>query len=723
MATRREEIGAVLALGGIGAAGLALLINHEQKKQQQNQPPAGGGKNPIAKFTHTADGLTLTLDGSPSEAVQGKIVQYTWEVSTQPTKHGEKVTYNLPKAGTYTVKLTVQNSSENTDTAQQKITAKKTPSNPAQNQPPVASFTYTTDGLKVSLDASSSHDPDGNIVKYRWYFIGQTHKGVNPTVYAPSSGSYKVKLVVTDNDGATDSVTKKISATKKQAGGPTARFSLGLNGNNLSVDASSSFDDTGTITEYDWTILNKSTNQQQTAKGKTHSFSLQHSGDIFVQLVVHDSNGKVDQATQDIQYDGIPNPDKPPVAAFNYSVSGQTVSLDASGSYDPDGSIKQYTWETDGQTFHGKTKSYQYGTGGQKTVKLTVVDNSGSQDSVSHSFNVQNPPSGNQAPSAVMSVSRDGLTVKLDGSQSSDPDGSIVKYEWETNGKFFRGETTTHSYGTPGKYNITLTVTDNTGAKNSTSKSVQVARTHPQSGLAPKEKSNTSFSSDFFEVALYNTKKLHANNGANANEMAARYLHRALNRLNVNHSIYYGFDPIDAPTERALCTSSTGTGVLKWWNTQVQNGDIPVVAKDSNALQTNAKGGGCAFIGGVACAFPGYYVDTIRPLVENSSGRLEDNCSDIMHEVGHNMGFHHDPNPGDGYNLAIENSWYRTPTMAHNNAYNLCHKWIPKRKYSRQVEIMHYNQCVSKYMNFKVEGLLTQGVPVQSCPQCDQVVE
>jgi PKD repeat protein len=62
-------------------------------------------------------------------------------------------------------------------------------------------------------------------------------------------------------------------------------------------------------------------------------------------------------------------------------------------------------------------------------------------------------------------------------STSSDPDGPIASYSWT----FGDGATATltnpsHTYATGGTYTVTLTVTDNQGATNATSKSVTVNR-------------------------------------------------------------------------------------------------------------------------------------------------------------------------------------------------------------------------------------------------------
>ena len=52
---------------------------------------------------------------------------------------------------------------------------------------------------------------------------------------------------------------------------------------------------------------------------------------------------------------------QPPVAAFTLSVDGLTVSVDASPSYDPDGTIEAYDWDWgDGSTDTGVTAEHTY---------------------------------------------------------------------------------------------------------------------------------------------------------------------------------------------------------------------------------------------------------------------------------------------------------------------------------------------------------------------------
>ncbi|MBI2659191.1 S8 family serine peptidase [Candidatus Woesearchaeota archaeon] len=67
------------------------------------------------------------------------------------------------------------------------------------------------------------------------------------------------------------------------------------------------------------------------------------------------------------------------------------------------------------------------------------------------------------------------VPVTFDGSGSYDIDGNIISYEWDFgDGTTGIGMTTTHSYSSSGAYIVTLTVTDNNGAKASDTATLNV---------------------------------------------------------------------------------------------------------------------------------------------------------------------------------------------------------------------------------------------------------
>ena len=82
------------------------------------------------------------------------------------------------------------------------------------NSAPDADFEFTVSGLDVSFESTSS-DSDGSIVSYLWDFgDGSTSTVANPDHSYASSGSRTVKLEVTDDEGATDEVTKSVVVTE-----------------------------------------------------------------------------------------------------------------------------------------------------------------------------------------------------------------------------------------------------------------------------------------------------------------------------------------------------------------------------------------------------------------------------------------------------------------------------------------------------------------------------
>lgn len=72
------------------------------------------------------------------------------------------------------------------------------------------------------------------------------------------------------------------------------------------------------------------------------------------------------------------------------------------------------------------------------------------------------PPPDNQPPVSVISTPVvSGLTVALDGSGSSDPDGDVISHSWDLgDGQSATGVNPSHTYAVGGTYTIRLTVSD-----------------------------------------------------------------------------------------------------------------------------------------------------------------------------------------------------------------------------------------------------------------------
>lgn len=98
----------------------------------------------------------------------------------------------------------------------------------ATNQSPTASFGSGSSGLAASFDASGSSDPDGSVASYAWDFgDGSTGTGATATHTYAAAGTYSVKLTVTDNSGATGSVTKSVTVGAATTGTTLAQDAFG----------------------------------------------------------------------------------------------------------------------------------------------------------------------------------------------------------------------------------------------------------------------------------------------------------------------------------------------------------------------------------------------------------------------------------------------------------------------------------------------------------------
>ncbi|MEH3053901.1 MAG: PKD domain-containing protein [Patulibacter minatonensis] len=257
-------------------------------------------------------------------------------------------------------------------------------------------------------------------------------------------------------------------------GGPAGQLVLNPAGGTL--DASASHDPSlgGSIVKYEWD-MDGNGSFEVTTTSPTAPYPAVSAAPFNreIKLRVTDDQGNVSPVvTRTAIYSTPPvisavtvNPASP-VAKMAATVSATASDADA-------GDTLTYAWDLNGDGVYsdldGASGSYTWNTSGPQTVRLKVTDSRGVSTYSWKSISIANTnPVARLSYRPIPAVV--GQTVTLDGSASTDADGSISKYEWDANGdgtyeSATETPTTTTTFASPGEYVVRLTVTDNTGGQ------------------------------------------------------------------------------------------------------------------------------------------------------------------------------------------------------------------------------------------------------------------
>ena len=203
-------------------------------------------------------------------------------------------------------------------------------------------------------------------------------------------------------------------------------------------------------------------------------------------------------------------PSGPTSGYINESYSYSTSSIDEDGDWLRyifdwgDGT----TTETSDLTPSGETitLSHSWSQPGTYQVKVKAIDLQDAESNWSEPLTVIiSSPTAQKPPVAIFSAPDSALvnqTITLDASQSYDTDGNIVNYTWNFgDGSTGYGVTITHSYSEPGNYTITLTVIDNDGLSNSTSKQIEIQPDSDNDGWSDQEEQ--TYGTDPYNASSY----------------------------------------------------------------------------------------------------------------------------------------------------------------------------------------------------------------------------
>src|SRR5262245_10314534 len=247
---------------------------------------------------------------------------------------------------------------------------------------------------------------------------------------------------------------------------PTASFTVTpsspLSGESFTLKSTSTPGILGTPIQTEaWDLDNDGLYNDATGSEVQHSFATP--GTYTVGLQVTDELGGTSSTSASIVVQN-----RNPSAGFTVSPSSpstlQNVTF-TSTSTDQDGSIASYAWDLDNDgNFNdgtGSEASRSSPPAGSYTVRLQVTDDKGGTDIATKTLSVGNqPPVASFDYSPASPKTGDQITFT---SSSSDPDGSIASYAWDTNndGVFDdgTGSSVPTSFATPGNHTVKLQVT------------------------------------------------------------------------------------------------------------------------------------------------------------------------------------------------------------------------------------------------------------------------
>jgi PKD repeat protein len=346
---------------------------------------AGENRPPRAEFDWVCDDLTCSFTESSTDA-DGNPTGWGWEFGDGATSPDREPTHSYAAPGSYTVTLTVTDDGGATDQSSHTVNPTSSPT-PPSNQVPRADFEIDCRDLRCSFTDRST-DQDGNIASRHWDFgDGATSTQRNPSHSYQSPGQYDVVLVVTDDDGASDSRTRTAEPESPPPPPPPppnqpprAEFEFEcLELQCTFVDRSD--DEDGSIASWQWDFGDGATSSE---RNPSHSYG--SPGTYQVLLLVTDGDGAADTRTHAVQVEAPPPPppNEPPQAEFDVDCSDLTCSF-RDQSRDDDGTIVSWAWNFgDGATSGEQNPTHTYASEGRYEVLLTVTDDRGATDTREH---------------------------------------------------------------------------------------------------------------------------------------------------------------------------------------------------------------------------------------------------------------------------------------------------------------------------------------------------
>jgi len=334
------------------------------------------------------------------------------------------------------------------------------------------------EGQELSLEVEFSDPAAADTHTLDWDFGDSvTAAGTNTTESHSyvDEGAYTVAITVTDDDGGSDATTRVIDVANVAPSIDSIAIPDGLEGEGLSFVATVSDPGIDDVLSYAWDF-----GDGGSATGLNASHSYDDDGSYQVTFTADDGDGGISEEIQSATISNV----APTVDSLSLPATaneGEVVALDASAT-DPGADVVTWVWDFgDGSPgSSGTPVSHSWGDEGSYTVVATANDGDegvGTHSAVIEVLNVSPSITSLDLPGAT-----EGSAVVL-SAVVADPGADTLVVSWDLgDGTTATGTSVTHVYSDEGTHAINVQVSDGDGGSDSQTGTVLVTNAAPEIG-------------------------------------------------------------------------------------------------------------------------------------------------------------------------------------------------------------------------------------------------